>query len=48
MWRISMGLGWQRESEELHAWQKKAATEQVVAKATEYEQLMKESDVRGL
>ena len=48
MWRISMGLGWQRESEELHAWQSKAATEQVVAKATEYEKLMKESDVRGL
>ncbi len=48
MWRISMGLGWQRESGELHAWQNKAVTEQAVAKATEYEQLMKESDVRGL
>ncbi len=48
MWRISMGLGWHRESKEFHAWQDKAATEHAAAKATEYEQLMKESDIRGL
>ncbi len=48
MWRISMGLGWHREARELHAWQNTAATEHVTAKATEYEQLMKESDIRGL
>jgi hypothetical protein len=48
MWRISMGLGWHRESKEWHAWQNKAATEHAAAKATEYEQLMKESDIRGL
>jgi len=48
MWRISMGLGWDGGSKELHAWQNTAATEHVTAKATEYEQLMKESDTRGL
>ena len=48
MWRISMGLGWRRESKEWHEWQNKAATEHAAAKATEYEQLMKESDIRGL
>jgi len=48
MWRISMGLGWQRETEEWHAWQNQAATEQVGARATEHEQLLKESDIRGL
>jgi hypothetical protein len=48
MWRISMGLGWNRESKELHAWRNKAATEHAAAKATEHEQLMKESDTRGL
>ena len=48
MWRISMSLGWHRETKEWHAWQNKAAREHAAAKATEYEQLMKESDVRGL
>ncbi len=48
MWRISMGLGWRRETEEWHAWQNQAATEQVAARATEHEQLLKESDIRGL
>ena len=48
MWRISMGLGWHRETEEWHAWQNRAATEQVAARATEHEQLLKESDIRGL
>jgi len=48
MWRISMGLGWHRESREWHAWQNRAATEHAAAKATEHEQLMRESDIRGL
>jgi len=48
MWRISMGLGWHRESKEWHAWQNRAATEQAAGQATEHEQLMKESDIRGL
>ena len=48
MWRISMGLGWRRETEEWNAWQDQAATEQVGARATEHEQLLKESDIRGL
>jgi hypothetical protein len=48
MWRFSMGLGWHRESREWDAWQNRAASEQAASKATEYEQLMKESDVRGL
>ena len=48
MWRISMGLGWRRETEEWLAWQNQAATEQVAARATEHEQLLKESDIRGL
>ncbi len=48
MWRISMGLGWHRETEEWHAWQNQAAIEQVAARATEHEQLLQESDIRGL
>ena len=48
MWRLSMGLGWRRETEEWNAWQDQAATEQVAARATEHEQLLKESDIRGL
>ena len=48
MWRISMGLGWQRETNEWRAWQIQAATEHAAAKATEHEQLLKESDIRGL
>jgi len=48
MWRFSMGLGWHRESREWLAWQNRAATEQAAGKATEHEQLMKESDIRGL
>jgi len=45
MWRFSMGLGWHGESREWQTWQTQATTEQVAA---EYEQLLKESDVRGL
>jgi len=48
MWRFSMGLGWHRESKEWRAWQNQAATEHAAAKSTEREQLMKESDIRGL
>ncbi len=48
MWRFSMGLCWHRESKEWHAWQNQAANEQVAARATEHEQLLKESDIRGL
>ena len=48
MWRISMGLGWQRESKEWHAWRNQAATEQIATRATEHEKLLNESDVRGL
>jgi len=48
MWRISMSLGWQRETQEWHAWQNQAATEHGAASATEHEQLLKESDIRGL
>ena len=48
MWRISMSLGWHRETKEWHAWQNKAATEHAAASATEQEQLLKESDIRGL
>jgi len=48
MWRISMGLGWHRETKEWHAWQIQAATEHAAAKATGHEQLLKESDIRGL
>ena len=48
MWRFSMGLGWLRESNEWRAWQDKAATEHAALQATELEQLMKESDIRGL
>ena len=48
MWRISMGLGWHRETKEWLAWQNQAATEHAAATATEYEQLLKESDIRGL
>lgn len=48
MWRFSMSLGWNTESDEWHAWQAKAATEHASSKATQREQLLKESDIRGL
>jgi len=34
MWRISMGLGWHRETKEWHAWQNQAATEHAAARAS--------------
>lgn len=48
MWRFSMGLGWLRDSREWHAWQNQAVAEHAAAKTTEHEQLLKESDTRGL
>jgi hypothetical protein len=48
MWRFSMGLGWHRESNEWRAWQNQANTEHAAAMSAEREQLMKESDIRGL
>ena len=48
MWRFSMALGWHEASEERRAWQNRAATEHAASKATELEQLLKESDIQGL
>ena len=48
MWRISMSLGWHRETQERQAWQNQAAREHAAASATEHEELLKESDIRGL
>ena len=48
MWRFSMSLGWNAESSEWRVWQSKAGTENAASKATEREQLLKESDIRGL
>jgi len=48
MWRFSMGLGWDRESRELRAWQNQSAAEYAAARATEHEQLVEEADTRGL
>lgn len=48
MWRISLGLGWDEESQEWGLWQKQASTEHAAAKASNHKQLMGESDIRGL
>jgi hypothetical protein len=48
MWRFSMSLSWQMNSREWLAWQNLSATQQAVVKATESEQLLKDSDVQGL
>jgi hypothetical protein len=48
MWRISMGLGWVSESNERNAWHAQATSEHAAAKASEHEQLMEKSDIRGL
>jgi hypothetical protein len=48
MWRFSMSLGWNAESNEWRAWQDTAATEHASAKATERERLLNDSDIRGL
>jgi hypothetical protein len=48
MWRFSMGLGWQPNSKEWLAWQNMSATQLSYEKATEREQILEDSDVRGL
>ena len=48
MWRLSMGLGWQRESTEWQAWQDQAAIELAAEQATEKDQIINEADIRGL
>jgi hypothetical protein len=48
MWRISMALGWDRESPEWEAWEKQAAAEHVATRAAEHDKLMENSDIRGL
>ena len=48
MWRFSMSLGWQINSKEWLAWQNMSATQQAAEKTTERNQLLKDSDVRGL
>ena len=48
MWRFSMGLGWQPGSEEWRAWQDTATRQQAAAMTTEREQMLENSDVRGL
>ena len=48
MWRFSMGLGWQPDSKEWQAWQDMSVKEQTAVNATDREQLLKDSDVRGL
>jgi hypothetical protein len=48
MWRFSMGLGWQPNSKEWLAWQEISATELSARKSTEREQILEDSDVRGL
>jgi hypothetical protein len=46
--RLVMGLGWQPNSSHWLAWQDMAATQVSAKKSTEREQILEESDVRGL
>ncbi len=48
MWRLSMGLGWDKESQEWDAWNKQAVAEHAAARSSEDQQLMDEADIRGL
>jgi hypothetical protein len=48
MWRISLGLGWDKNSQEWGVWQKQAAAENTAARASEHEKLMDNADIRGL
>jgi len=48
MWRFSMGLGWQPGTKEWRAWQDISTAQQSAAMATEREQILENSDVRGL
>lgn len=47
-WRFSMSLGWSPESSQALAWRNLAADEQVAASRGSAQQLLKESDLRGL
>jgi len=48
MWRFSMTLGWLPESAEEQAWRGKAVKEQVSGQQGSQQQLLQDSDVRGL
>jgi hypothetical protein len=48
MWRFSMGLGWQPNTDEWQAWQDISTTQRSAAVATEREQILENADVRGL
>ena len=48
MWRFSMGLGWQRDTEDWAAWQEKAAAERAAAQAGDADSLKDDPDLRGL
>lgn len=48
MWRFSMGLGWQPKSKEWLAWQDMSATQQSAEETNERNQILEDSDVRGL
>jgi hypothetical protein len=48
MWRFSMGLGWQPNTDEWQAWQDISTTQRSAAVETEREQILENADVRGL
>lgn len=48
MWRASLGLGWERGSDEWLAWENLARSEHAAAKKSDHEQLINDSDMRGL
>jgi hypothetical protein len=48
MWRFSMGLGWQPNTDEWQALQDISTTQRSAAVATEREQILENADVRGL
>ena len=48
MWRFSMGLGWQPNTDEGQAWQDISTTQRSAAVETEREQILENADVRGL
>jgi hypothetical protein len=48
MWRFSMALGWLPDSPQARAWRNLSAAEQVAVKKDSDQQLLRESDIRGL
>ena len=48
MWRMSLGLEWDKQSEQWAAWQEQATSENVASRTSEHEELLKNSDIRGL